>query len=152
METVEAIRCRKAAGEGRTWVKFLAEVNKSGISATDKDGMTVKSRKMEPGIWLFAFGMTDREILMCYRAYSGNARNTEAGGALLKKMLAECMEETLFAQYETGMALFCLIAEGLPVSWQPGMDMKKRIREEVRPLIAPVERNAGSDNSGKKWK
>ena len=152
METVEAIRCRKAASEGPPWMKLLAGAGKTGIGAAGRDGMTVKSRKMELGIWLFAFGMTDREILMCYRAYSGNARNTEAGGALLKKMLAECMEETLFAQYETGMALFCLIAEGLPGSWQPAVEMKKRIREKVRPLIAPLERNAGLDNSGKKWK
>ena len=152
METVEAIRCRKVASEGPPWMKLLAAANKTGTTAAGRDGMKVKSRRMEPGIWLLVFGMTDREILMCYRAYSGNARNTEAGGALLKKMLADCMEETLFAQYETSMALFCLIAEGLPGSWQPGMEMKKRIREEVRPLIAPPERNAGSDNSGKKWK
>lgn len=151
LETVEAIRCR-AVGESPPWVKFLVAGNKTGIAAAGKDGMTVKSRNKEQGIWLIAFGMTDREILMCYRVYSGNAKNTEEGGALLKRTLAECMEETLFAQYETSMALFCLIAEGLPGSWQPGMEMKKRIKEKVRPLIAPLEQNAGSDNSGKKWK
>ena len=152
MEQVETVRHGKAAGESLSWINFLAAANKTGIAAADKDGMTVKSRNKELGIWLFVFGMTDREILMCYRAYSGNAKNTEEGGALLKRTLAECMEETLFAQYETGMALFCLIAEGLPGCWHPGMEMKKRIKEKVRPLIAPLEQNAGSDNSGKKWK
>lgn len=151
LETAEAIRCRKAANEGPPWMKLLAGANKTGTAGAGRDGMRVKSRKMEAGIWLFAFGMTDREILMCYRAYSGNAKNTEEGEALLKRTLAECMEETLFAQYETGMALFCLIAEGLPGNWQPGVEVKKRIREKVRPLIAPLEQNTGSDNSGKKW-
>ena len=152
LETLEAIRYRKAVGESPPWTKLLAAVNKPGIAAAGRDRITVKSKRTEPGIWLFVFGMTDREILTCYRIYWGNARNTKEGGVLLRRILADCMEETLFAQYETGMALFCLIAEGLPGSWQPGVEMKKRIREEVRPLIAPVEQNAGSDNSGKKWK
>lgn len=152
METGEAIRYRKAVGESPSWMKFLVAANKAGIAAAGEDGMTVKSRNKEQGIWLFIFGMTDREILMCYRAYWGNAKNTEKGGALLKRTLAECMEETLFAQYETGMALFCLIAEGLPGSWHPEMEMKKRIREKARPLIAPLEQNAGLVNSGKRWK
>ena len=152
METLESVRGRKAVGESPPWMKLLTAASKTGATAAGRDGMKVKSRKMEPGIFLFVFGVTDREILMCYRAYSGNAKNTEEGGALLKRTLAECMEETLFAQYETGMALFCLIAEGLPGSWHPEMEMKKRIKEKVRPLIAPLEQNAGLVNSGKKWK
>ena len=152
MEQVETVRHGKAAGESLSWINFLAAANKTGTADVNGYGMKVKSRKMEPGIQLFVFGMTDREILMCYRTYWGNAKNTEEGGALLKRTLAECMEETLFAQYETGMALFCLITESLPGSWHPEMEMKKRIREKERPLIAPLEQNAGLDNSGKKWK
>lgn len=152
MEQVETVRYGKAAGESQSWINFLAAASKTGIAVAGKDGMMIKNRNKDQGILLFVFGMTDREILMCYRAYSGNAKNMEEGGALLKRTLAECMEETLFAQYETSMALFCLIAEGLPGGWQPAVEMKKRIREKVRPLIAPLEQNAGSDNSGKKWK
>lgn len=106
----------------------------------------MKDKRMEAGLWLFAFGATDQKILTCYRTYWGSAKNTQEGGVLLKRMLSECMEETLFAQYEKGMALFCLIAEGLPGSWQPVTDVKKRIREKVWPLITGVEGKAGAGN------
>lgn len=148
METVENIEYKKAVGVVIGKSPPLAKI----MAAANKLGTVEKSRKAEQGIWMLVFGMTDRTMLMCYRIYWGSARSTESSGALLKRMLSECMEETLFVQYETGMALFCLIAEGLPGGWQPGVELKKRIKEKVRPLITGVEKKSGADNSGKDWK
>lgn len=127
---------RTSAGKCLSFAKILAAVN--------QEEMAVKQKKVEAGVWLFVFGASDRKILTCYRTYWGSARNTQDSGAMLKRMMCECMEETLFAQYEKGMALFCLIAEGLPGSWQPGVDVKKRIKEKVRPLITAVEDASGT--------
>lgn len=121
----------RAAGKSPPFVKLL--------SAISSDGRTVEKKRAEAGLRLLVFGAVDQKILTCYRTYWGSAKNTQEGGELLKRTLSECMEETLFVQYETGMALFCLIAEGLPGSWQPAPDVKKRIREKVRPLITSVE-------------
>ncbi len=128
----------RAIGKSPPFTKILAAAN--------PDGMASENKRMEAGLWLFVFGATDQKILTCYRTYWSSARDTQEGGVLLKRMLAECMDEALLAQYERGMALFCLIAEGLPGSWQPAADVKKRIKEKVRPLITGVEGKAGAGN------
>ena len=112
-------------------------------AAKERTGQ-VKNKKMEPGVCLFVFSVPDQKMLACYRIFWGSVRNTKDSGAILKRMLAECMEETLFCQYERGMALFCLIAEGLPGGWQPGSDVKRGAKEKTRPLITKVESKQGA--------
>lgn len=104
----------------------------------------VKNKGMEPGVCLFVFGVQDRKMLACYRIYWGSARNTKDSGAMLNRMMAECMEENLFCQYERSMALYCLIAEGLPGSWQPDCGRKRGEKEKVQPLIRRVEGRPGA--------
>lgn len=94
------------------------------------------SQKKEVGIisnqeiLLLVFGITDCKILTCYRVYGGSARSTQTSERLLKGLLSECMEEVLLNQYERGMALFCLIAEGLPGNWSPMGAGRKRTRKK----------------------
>lgn len=106
---------------------------------------SLKSEQSETGLRLLVFGPPDQKILTCYRIYWGSARNTKDSGAMLKKILAECMEEPLFCQYERSMALLCLIVEGLPGSWRPETGVSRRIKEKVRPLIAKVKRKPGAE-------
>lgn len=135
---------RASAGKCLPFAKILAAANSDGLTAA------AENKKTEPDICLFVFGASDKQILTCYRTYWGSARNTKDSGVMLKRMLCECMEETLFAQYERGMALFCLIAESLPGSWNPGVDVKKRIKEKERPLITAVEDASGTGSFKRK--
>lgn len=117
----------------------------SGILAAAKERAgPVKNKRIEQGVCLVVFGLPDQKILACYRIFWGSVRNTKDSGVMLRRMMAECMEETLFRQYESGMALLCLIAEGLPGSWQPGSTVKRGVKDKVRPLITRVEGKGGA--------
>lgn len=134
--------------------KYLEDCKKWKKVGTLKTGEFQKSRLLAPaweaafsqvGVLLFTFGAADRLIWQWHRVYSGSVRINENSGVLAEQLIEECLEETWLAQYENGILLFCLLAEGLPVAWLPKETVQKRIKEEVRPLISKVE---GKDAAG----
>ncbi len=127
--------------------KYIEDCKKWKKVGTLKTDEARKSRFPAPvwetafsqaGILLFTFGATDRVIWQWHRVYSGSVRMNENSGVLVEQLMAECLEETWLAQYENGILLFCLLAEGLPGAWLPRETVQKRIREDVRPLISKV--------------
>ncbi len=102
------------------------------------------------GIFLYAYGTIDKVIWHWHQVYSGSVQMNRSSRDLTERMIAECLEETLLAQYENGMLLFVLLAEGLPVAWAPKGDRQKRIKEEVRPLITKIFQKNGSKWEGRR--
>ncbi len=118
---------------------------KMGILKTSEGGKSLlpvpdwKTAFAGTGMLLFAFGNTDKVIWNWHRVFSGSVRISISSGRLAERMMAECLEETLLAQYEYGMLLFVLLVEGLPGAWMPKSERQKRIKEEIRPLITRVD-------------
>lgn len=125
-EKIKDTRLRGGDTEKKTGRVKRKECREINAGRQKKEACIIPNQE----ILLLVFGITDCIILTCYRVYGGSARSTQTSERLLKGLLSECMEEVLLNQYERGMALFCLIAEGLPGNWSPMGTGRKRTRKK----------------------